>query len=181
MKLLLIGAPASGKGTLGGFLAGKLNVPIVSVGGLLRAIPETDKNYQEIHKYMDIGHLVPSEITSAILREELSKEAYSMGYILDGWMRGLDEKNYFDPEVDFAVFINVSDETSMERARGRNTGREDDNEEVVKRRLGIFHNETQPVLEFYRSAGKLIEVDGEPPREQVLELTLAALKEKGVL
>ena len=176
MKFLLIGPPASGKGTLGELLSEKLSLPIVSVGEVLRDVPADSPSYQKIHEFMDQGLLVPSDLAAGLLSEELSKEKYSRGFIRDGWMRDVDQQNHFDPNVDFAIYVKVSNETAIKRAQNRTDKREDDADEVVRRRLELFHTDTMPVVESFRAAGKLIEVNGEPSREEVFEEAWSQLK-----
>jgi len=186
-------------------LSEKLGLPIFSVGELLREVPENSAFYQIIHEGMDKGSLVPNGVAAGIIREELEAEKYSDGFILDGWMRDMEQKDSFDPEVDYAVFINVSKETSVKRISGRRfcpkdgfscniytlppehenhcdrcsgelVQREDDREEVVEARLSLFESDTKPVIEDFRRQGNLIEADGEGSPEEVLNLVLAALE-----
>ena len=208
MKIMLMGPPASGKGTVGMLLSKELNLPIFSVGELLRGVPQTSIFYEPLHNSMDKGELAPDSIAAGIIREELRDEKYLGGYILDGWMRDMKQKDSFDPEVDYAVFINISPTTSIKRISGRRfcpkdgfncniytlpprnpnhcdncngelVQRDDDREEVVKNRLNLFEKETLQVIEYYRKQGNLIEVDGEGTPEEVLNLILTALGNRG--
>lgn len=204
MKLLLLGPPASGKGTVGGLLSEKIKLPITSVGALFRALPESNPYYELIHDQMDKGELVPNQVAAGVLQSELKEAKYANGFILDGWMRDLEQKEHFEPDVDWAIFIKVSEDTVIKRISGRRfcprdrfmcnvftlppknpnhcdkcsgelEQRDDDNEEVVKTRLDLYHNDTVPVIEYYRGRRKLLEVDGEGTPEEVLELILSAL------
>jgi adenylate kinase len=205
MKIMLMGPPASGKGTVGALLSEKLGIPIFSVGELLRDIPEESIFYKPLREQMDEGALVPNSIPAGAIREELKKEKYKDGFILDGWMRDLGQKDFFDPNVNRVILIDISGETVMKRISGRRfcpkddfncnvytlppkkegrcdkcggelIQREDDTEEVIKHRLGVYKNDTLPVVDYYRKQGILIEVDGEGTPEEVLELILADLK-----
>ncbi len=205
MKILLMGPPASGKGTIGALLSEKLNLPIFSVGALLREIPETSIFYIPLRESMDRGELAPDSITAGVIREELKDPKYVAGYILDGWMRDMKQMEAFDPDPNYVIFINVSTETSIKRISGRRycpadgfscniytlpsedpnhcekcTGelvqREDDKEEVVKTRLDLYERETKPVIEYFRNKGILVEVNGEGTPEEVLDLALSSLK-----
>ena len=205
MKIMLMGPPASGKGTVGALLSKELDLPIFSVGGLLRDIPENSIFYKLLHDKMDKGDLAPNSIPAGSIREELKKEEYEKGFILDGWMRDMEQKDYFEPDVDRVVFINVSNEVAIKRISGRRfcpnddfscnlftlppkdpkhcdecsgelVQREDDKEEVVKNRLDLYTNETIPVIEYYRDLGISVEVDGEGTPEEVLNLILEKLK-----
>lgn len=207
MKLLLMGPPASGKGTVGELLSEELELPIFSVGQILRDVEEDSPYYEKIHKKMDKGKLVHPPLVAKLLKQEVEKPKYDKGYILDGWMRNLEQKDYFNPHPDFVIFLDISDETVIRRISGRrfcpednfscniytlppesenhcdNCGgdlvqRDDDKEEVVKDRLRLYKEETVPVIEHYRKKGNLVEVDGEPNPEEVLAEIFEKLEKK---
>jgi len=119
----------------------------------------------------------------------------------------MEQKDFFDPDVNFVIFINISDETAIKRISGRRfcpkddfscnlftlppkdpnscdkcggelVQREDDKEEVVKHRLDLYKNETLPVIDFYKSINRVIEVDGEGTPEEVLNLIITKLKKR---
>lgn len=197
MKILLMGPPASGKGTIGKLMSDELDLPIFSVGQILRDVPEDSPDYKEIHPTMDEGDLVHPPLVARLVKEETEKPKCKNGYILDGWMRNMEQKDYFDPKPDFVIFFNISDETAIRRISGRRfcpeddfscniytlppenedhcdkcggelVQRDDDKEEVVQTRLNLYKKETVPVIEHYREKGKLVEVNGEPTPEEVL-------------
>lgn len=207
MKILLMGPPACGKGTVGQLLSEKIGLPIFSVGGLLRDIPKESIFYEPLHEKMDKGVLAPNSVTAGIIRDELKDEKYKNGFILDGWMRDLEQRDYFDPSPDIVIFINISEETSIKRISGRRfcgnddftcniytlppkndekcdicnaplLQRDDDKEEVVKTRLALYRNETLPVVNTYKQEGIIIEVDGEGPPSQVLQFILDKLSQR---
>lgn len=204
MRIMLMGPPASGKGTVGALLSEKLEIPIFSVGKLLRNIPSTDPLYEQIHESMDLGKLVPNEIPAELIRKELEDKKYIKGFILDGWMRDMNQKDSFDPQPDRVIFINISEKTTLKRISGRRVcqkdgfncniytlppksenhcnkcggeliQRDDDKEEVVENRLSLYENDTKPVIDYYRELGSLVEIDGEGTPEEVLDLILVAL------
>lgn len=205
MRLLLMGAPASGKGTVAEGLVDILNIKTVSPGRLLRQLPESHPKYAEVNDAMEKGILAPYQLTADLLKEELEKDTYKNGFILDGWMRNLDQKNYFDPKPDWVVYIKISDNTAIRRISGRrlceDTGetfniytfseedlekfkdcknvihREDDKEETVRKRLEVYHTETIPVVEHYREQGNLLEIDGEGSPDEVLNLVVEKIRE----
>jgi adenylate kinase len=207
MKIMLMGAPASGKGTVGAIVSKKLNIPIFSVGDLLRDIPESSLFYQPLHKSMDAGDLAPNSIPAGAIREELKKDIYKDGFLLDGWMRDLEQKDYFDPNVNLVILIAISRETAMKRISGRRfcpkddfscniytlppkdpnkcdkcggelIQRKDDTEEVAKHRFELYKKDVLPVVEYYRKQGNLLEIDGEGTPDEVADLVLAALKKR---
>lgn len=204
MKILLIGPPASGKGTVGEKLSERLNIPLISVGELLRALPEDNPLKEKIDEIMERGDLVPQSIVAQLLKEEVSKEASKNGFVFDGWGRKKEDLNYFDPGFDKVVLLEISPETSLRRIFSRRTcekcgavynidsvppkkegicdvcggkvvKRDDESEEITKRRLGIFYNETKETIGLYKKNGKLLEIDAEGTPNQVFDLVLKAL------
>lgn len=188
-----MGPPASGKGTIGELLSSKLKLPLISGGDLLRALPSTHPRYNELHKKMDAGDLAPSDLIASLLKERVSHDDCTSGYILDGWARKLDNLQYFDPGFDLVLFLNISEDTVIRRVSGRRmckadgeiyniytmtpdqlskcdsdfTQREDDKEEVVRERLIVYREETKPVIDYFKKQGILIEIDAEPLPEEV--------------
>jgi len=164
MILLLIGPQGSGKGTEGKLLSEALNLPLIGVGELLRDTPTDHPKYALIKQQMQKGVLVDYETTAAIIKERVAMSDCTQGYILDGWLRVLDELDFFNPHPDVVLYFNIPLEESIKRIAGRRIKdnlviREDDNEEVVLKRQEIFNKETIPVIDMYRKKGKLVEID----------------------
>lgn len=205
MKILLIGPPGSGKGTVGEKLSKGLHIPLVSVGELLRDIPETNTIKKTVDEIMEKGELVPQEIVAQILMEETSKESTRNGFIFDGWGRKMEDLRYFDPDFDKVIYLKISPETSFKRISARRTcencdavynlisvppkkdgvcdycggnlvKRDDESEETTKRRLNIFDEETKETIEYFRKNGKLVEIDGEGTPEEVFNLAIKAIR-----
>lgn len=205
MKILLIGPQGCGKGTIGSMLSEHLNIPLISVGHILRELPESHPGKKEIQEHMARGELAPQGLVADLLREETSKDFCKNGFILDGWGRTMIDLHFYDPGFDKVILINISPETSVKRISSRRTcedcgsvfniisvppkiegicdncggklsQREDDTEEAVKRRLEIYNTETSEVIEYFKKEGKLIEIDGEGSPEEVFNLALEALK-----
>ncbi|OGC38362.1 hypothetical protein A3K42_00570 [candidate division WWE3 bacterium RBG_13_37_7] len=204
MKIALMGPQGCGKGTIGEMLSEKLNIPLVSMGQILRDVPKTHPRYTELQKIMAEGDLVPQELASQFLRERVNQPDCANGYILDGWMRKMIDLHYFDPQPDKVVLLNISRQTSLERLTNRRTclqcgavfnvktvppkqegicdicggkleQREDDKPEAINNRLDIYYSDTQEVLNHFRDLGKLVEVDAEPEPKVVFESVLSAL------
>jgi len=207
MKILLMGPQGSGKGTIGDLLSEKLNLPAISVGKLLRSLSKNHPCHDAIDKAMDAGELAPYKETSDIIRERVSELDCADGYILDGWARNMEQLQFFDPDFDCVLYIDISPETSIKRITGRRVcerdgftcniytlpskhegrcdvcggelvQREDDTEEAARRRLEIFYLETVKVVDYYRSKGILLEIDGESTPEGVFRMALEALERK---
>jgi adenylate kinase len=206
MKILFIGPPASGKGTMSRMLSKELDLPLINTGELLREVPKDSIWYQPIHEAMDKGFLAPNSIVGGMLQEHTDDSRYEKGYILDGWVRQLSDLAHFDPQPDKVIYLKISKETSKERIIHRRVceknghtfnlvslppqkngicdfdgskliRRGDDNKDVFEKRYREFENKTLSVIEFYRKQGKVVEINGERTPEEVFTKILEELKE----
>ena len=184
MRIVLLGAPGSGKGTQGTALADHFGVRHVSSGDLLRAhIAEGTELGRRAQAYVARGELVPDDLVMQIVGAALAEAAAEGGYVLDGFPRTLAqaERAYelarpADLTADVVVLLAVPDAVVRERLRTRGQGRVDDADpDVIERRLRVFHDETEPLLDFYRSRGILKTVDASQPPDEVTTAMLAAL------
>jgi len=204
MKILLIGPPASGKGTIGERISKDLHIPLISVGSVLRGIPDNHFQKKKISEIMEGGELVPQDIVASLLKEEVAKDTAANGFIFDGWGRRKEDLDYFDPNFDKVIYLKVSPETSFQRISARRTcenceavynltfippkisgvcdlcggkltKREDESEETTRRRLEIFEEETKETIEYFKNQGKLVEVDGEGTPDEEYTLVKNAL------
>ena len=187
MRLVLLGAPGSGKGTQATRLKEALNVPHISTGELLRAaVTAATPLGLKAKEVMAAGNLVSDEIVLGMLEERLGQPDVAGGFILDGYPRNLIQANSLDAllgrlkqPVDVAVQLDVSTELLVQRLAGRAQaeGRADDSPEAVRNRLRVYSDQTAPVVDFYRSCGKLICVYGVGSVDEVLARVLAAIRE----
>jgi adenylate kinase len=184
MRLVLLGAPGSGKGTQGEALADRFGVEHVSSGELVRRhIAEGTDIGREAASYADRGELVPDDLVLRIVGEAVTRAAAAGGYVLDGFPRSLAQAqrayeiaSQSDLTADAVVYLAVPDDIARERLGHRDVGRADDNDPaVIDRRLQVFHAETEPLLDFYRTRGILHEIDATPPPDEVTRAMLAAL------
>jgi len=185
MRLVLLGAPGSGKGTQATRLKEHLQVPHISTGDLLRAeVAAGSKLGREAKAVMDCGNLVSDEILLGMLEERLARPDTANGFILDGYPRNLAQAAALDKllarigqPMDFAVQLEVPTDLLVERIAGRATaeGRADDSPESVRNRLDIYNCQTAPVIDFYRQRGKLTVVDGVGSLDDVFNRILEAL------
>lgn len=170
MKLVLIGIQGAGKSTQGNFLAERYDIPYLSSGHIFR---EMAKEKTQIGRWLketiNSGALVPDDKTLEIILTYLEKPEYQKGYILDGFPRTTVQAEAFNGGVDKVVFLEVSDKEALWRIAGRISDRQDETVQAIKKRIGLFHELTQPVIDFYEKEGKLISVDGEKDIDGVSE------------
>jgi adenylate kinase len=185
MRLVLFGAPGSGKGTQATRLKERLGVPHISTGDLLRAeIKEGTELGLKAKGLMDQGILLPDDIMLGIIEHRLSQPDAKPGFILDGYPRNLAQADALDTvlarigqPLDVVVKLEVPDSAIIDRCEVRfeKEGRPDDNPDTVKRRLGIYADQTAPVADFYKQRGKLQVVDGVGELDDVTQRVLDVL------
>ncbi len=198
MKLIMLGAPGAGKGTQAEILSKKLGVPTISTGNILRAAVKAGTPIGlKAKSFMDAGALVPDDVIIGIIAEALQSPDCANGYILDGVPRTIPQAEAMEQqgvEIDWAVDLEVADETIIERMSGRRACvacgatyhvvnmpprkdgvcdhcggelsiRKDDAPETVKARLETYHAQTEPLIAFYKERGKLKTVENQPTIE----------------
>lgn len=177
MKLIIFGVQGSGKSTQAQLLSKDLRIPYVATGDLVRSEAESGSiTGKKIGQMIGSGQLAPTEFVVAVLKKRLTRKDCRDGYIIDGFPRNLDQYNSFSPEADRVIYIKISDEEAKERLLKR--GRGDDTEEAIEKRINIYHQETEPLLEIFRQKGILEEVDGEKPIEAVHQDLAERIKTK---
>lgn len=179
MKIVLVGIQGAGKSTQGNLLADKLGIPYLSSGHIFRQMArEKTKLGRWVKETLNAGLLIPDDTTLEIVLTYLEKPEYAKGYILDGFPRTVVQAQAFNGTIDQVVYIVVSDKEALWRIAGRNDNREDETLQAIKKRIGLFHELTEPVVDYYRHEGKLAEVDGEQEVEKVYADILKGLKIK---
>lgn len=200
MRIVLLGAPGSGKGTQAKKLMSERNISHISTGDMLRlAVNSGTKLGMQAKNIMEAGQLVPDDIMAGIIRERLSEDDIKNDFVLDGFPRT--ENQALDLEkllieikqpLDFAILMDVDSDVLLKRLTGRRTcsltgkllniyfspqseldaclnaggellQREDDNEATISSRLNVYHDQTEPLIEFYcsRNLLKILDADGE--------------------
>ena len=185
MRLVLLGAPGSGKGTQAVRLEQALGVPHISTGDLLRAAVKAGTPLgTQAKAVMERGELVSDAIVLGMLEERLGAGDIGQGFILDGYPRNSAQAHALDEllgrlgqPVSHAVLLDVDTELLIERIAGRAKaeGRSDDTPETVRNRLRVYNEQTAPVIDFYAQAGKLARIDGVGGMEEITARILSTL------
>jgi len=212
MRIVLLGAPGSGKGTQAKKLEADKNIPQISTGDMLRAAVAAGTRFGlKAKSIMDAGNLVSDDIMLGIISERLAEPDAADGFILDGFPRtnqqALDLGELLDQlgtPLDAAVLMDVDFDILMKRLTGRRTcsltgkllniyfspqeeldactnaggelqQREDDNEKVIRNRLDVYREQTEPLVEFYRKRGNLKTVDADGTIDEVYARFLQAI------
>ena len=185
MRLVLLGAPGSGKGTQAARLKTHLQVPHISTGDLLRAeVAAGSRLGLEAKEVMARGELVSDAILLGMLEDRFSRPDTANGFILDGYPRNLAQADALDgllrrlgQPMDYAVQLDVPQALLVERIAGRAKaeGRADDAPEAVRTRLEVYENQTAPVIDFYRQHGQLTVVPGVGTLDEVFNRIIEAI------
>jgi adenylate kinase len=179
MRLILLGPPGAGKGTQAKVLIEAFGIPQLSTGDILRtAIANKTPMGLMAKEIMDRGDLVSDDVVNGIVSERLDKDDCKPGFILDGFPRTipqaealdrmLEEKNMgLDAVIEITADADELVSRIGKRARESGMARGDDNEEVLRKRLEVYRQQTAPLVDYYRGRGLLKSVDGMQPVEDV--------------
>jgi adenylate kinase len=186
VRVLLIGPPASGKGTQGRRIAAHFSVTYLSSGELLRAqVAAGTELGQRVADDLAAGDLVPDDLMLEVLRAPLDDALTSGGYVLDGFPRNVAQARELTafaaklggaPQV--AIWFDVEDAELLRRTRSRalNEGRVDDVDAVARHRIDVYVAATAPLIDHYRAQGLLVHVDAAQPVDEVTAVVLDALQ-----
>ncbi len=205
LTVVFLGPPGAGKGTQAERLKKEYNFYHISTGDILREAVSRGTELGKIaKKYMDEGKLLPDDLIVGIIEEKI-KEVGDVNVILDGFPRTVGQAEALDRlleklgrRLDAVILFDISDEEVIRRLSGRRidpkTGkvyhvefnpppegieviqRDDDREEVIKKRLQVYHSQTAPLVEYYRKKNKLFVVDAGKPPEDVYKQIKSVLK-----
>lgn len=198
MNIVFIGVQGSGKGTQAQKLAGKLNIPFISMGDLFRLqIEKQTEIGKKVKQIIDAGNLVEDDMTFELLKQGLKDFDITRGVILDGFPRNLNQAKMLETyiKIEKVININLSETEVLIRLGGRRTCicgaiyhikfnppkndgicdkcaqklfvRDDEREESIKTRIEIYKKNVDPLLDFYREKGVVLDIDGNPPIDEV--------------
>jgi adenylate kinase len=183
MRLLIMGPPGAGKGTQAAMICEEFEIPHVSTGDLFRLnLSQGTALGQEAKKYMDAGEYVPDSVTNGMVRERLKESDTQVGFLLDGYPRTVAQVAELDgmlssKPLDRVIELTADTDEVVKRLLGRaiEQGRADDTEDVIRRRLEVYEEQTAPLTALYKSRGILVQVDGLGSVEDVTARISAAL------
>ena len=206
MNIIFLGPPGAGKGTQAQIVCTKLDIPQISTGDMLRAaIARQTETGMKAKTYMDAGQLVPDAVVIALVQERLAEPDSAKGYILDGFPRTVEQAKALGEfaKMDAVINLQVDDETLVTRLSGRRVcsacgapyhvsrlngettckedgtaliQRDDDRAETVLNRLQVYHEKTAPLIDYYRAAGLLKNIDCSKELEEISEEILETLE-----
>lgn len=185
LRLLLIGPPGAGKGTQAARLSQAYGIPAISTGDIFR---ENVKNGTELgvkaKGYMDAGQYVPDSLTNELVRDRLGQDDVIDGFLLDGYPRTLQQVEELDDilgvsgsSLDAVVVLTADTDEVVSRLlkRSAEQGRSDDTDEVIRKRLDVYAEQTAPLTDVYAGRGLVVEVDGLGEIDEVTGRIIAAL------
>lgn len=187
-RLVLLGPPGAGKGTQAVKIAEKLEIPAISTGDIFRAnVAERTELGKTAQRYMDAGEYVPDEVTNAMVADRISQDDARAGFLLDGYPRTEPQVHELDrmlstnnQQLDLVVELTADKEEVVQRLlkRAQNEDRSDDTEPVIRRRLEVYAEQTEPLVRIYRERGILVKVDGLGTVEDVTARLLDTVEDK---
>ena len=190
LNLVIFGAPGSGKGTQSEKLIDRYHLHHISTGEVLRDhIARGTEGGRTADSYVSQGQLIPDELMRRVLEHELDNnpDKTAEGVIFDGFPRTIpqalalkDMMKRRGQKIHAVIGLEVPEDQLMERMvlRGKESGRSDDNPETIRKRLAVYHKQTQPLRDYYVGEGVYVPIKGDGTVDQVFERVIAALDKK---
>jgi len=185
MRLILMGPPGAGKGTQARVAADHFGIPAISTGDIFRTnVSNGTPLGKKAQEYMDQGEYVPDEVTNLMVRNRIDEPDAEPGFLLDGYPRTLAQVEELDGMIkytghalDAVVVLTVDADEIVAQLlrRAQVEGRADDTEEVIRRRQEVYGEQTEPLVEVYRTRGIVHEIDGMGAVEEVTKRIFDAL------
>jgi adenylate kinase len=186
MRLLIMGPPGAGKGTQATRIAEHYRIPAISTGDIFRAMKHADTPLaRQVREIMESGGYVSDEITNEIVKDRLARPDCQQGFLLDGYPRTLQQVQTLDDYLAetnrplgavISLLADTDEVVARLLKRAAIDGRSDDNEETIRVRLQVYTEQTEPLLDVYRTRGVLVEVNGLGEIDEVSERVFAALE-----
>ncbi|WP_439425856.1 adenylate kinase [Oenococcus alcoholitolerans] len=177
LNLILLGLPGVGKGTNAERIEKDFHLPHISTGDIFRkAIADGTDLGKKVKEIIDNGNLVPDEVTDQIVDQRLEQEDVKKadGFILDGYPRNPAQAkalskflNSINKKIDAVIYLDASEETVTKRMINRNTGRADDDPNVIPHRIEVAKAQTMPLVDFYQQDGSLKTIKSDSDIETV--------------
>lgn len=173
IRVIFLGPPGAGKGTQAAVLSQNFGVPHISTGDILRSsVADQTVLGQKAESYMNAGELVPDDLILDLIRERLAQNDAAKGWILDGFPRNVSQANFLDKLLaeiaqpcECVLNLEVPDNVLISRLLER--GRKDDNEDVIRNRLEVYRQKTEPLIEFFRNRQQLVSINGNQTMDAV--------------
>jgi adenylate kinase len=178
LDIVILGPPGAGKGTQGKLIAADAGIPHVNTGEMFRAECAAGTELGErVRSILDDGDLVPDELTIEVVRARLGQDDTAQGFVLDGFPRTLAQAEALDRvlveidrgELSVVLDFQIPDEVAVQRLLGRAgvEGRSDDTLHLIQHRLDVYHEKSEPLVEYYRARGILVGIHADRTVEEV--------------
>jgi adenylate kinase len=188
--ILLLGPQGAGKGTQGRLIAGEHGIPHVATGDMLRAAMATGTELgRQVKPIYDAGQLVPDDLMIALIRERLGADDAREGFVLDGFPRTMRQAEALEEMLreigrglDVVFEFQLADQVGRERMlrRAAEEGRTDDTPEAIDERLRLYHEETEPLIEYFRTRGNLVGIHADRTVQEVFRELQQTLEQVAV-
>jgi adenylate kinase len=190
LNILLLGPQGAGKGTQGKLISAEYGIPHIATGDMLRAaIAEGSELGRKAEPLMSAGKFVPDDIMIGLIRDRLAQDDTAEGFVLDGFPRTTPQAEALDSmleEIDRPLRVvfefQLHEEVCVERLtrRAQEEGRVDDTPEAIRTRLALYHEQTEPLVEYYRTRGNLVGVRADGSVEDVSQQIQQVLEQAAV-